>query len=492
MIPTSDAYQAGIFAPGRTIRPKVEIYFDEEPLVLDENMIETLSIQEEIRSDYGDIVGNVTINELDLALRNDERLFTPTNSESPYHDKIKPGVMIKVYLGLVLGEGIEYVPMGVFYTTEWDATGASVTANVKAQDLIGLIGENELPALRAITDITVYDLLTDTARSTLAAELARYGVDIDLNLKDIKLQTVFFSSTKLSDVLAEISKAANCYITTDRYGQIKVYSNYTHSLFVQVWDDTSEILTAYNKHDYTKVYSYVKVKYLNAGITDVQQIYQATGVTISSGSMKYDFTLQEPVFDINNIVLSNAAGLTIEKISYGASTLSIVIANTGAEKTVDVTVYGRNIVTAEMEYTSKDEEIASIIGDRTFTLESELLQDSNYIANYATALVWFLSEPNLVYSISARGDMSLELGDVISIKDPTEQVPRTDVQIVSQNFKYDGGLEVSITAMKPLTPVDWVYMHPGFYAQAQRQIDTADWVYVSPGLYAYVERNLEE
>src|SRR5690606_31825461 len=111
-------------------------------------------------ANFGHPIGYVSANELSLTLNNSDRAFTPTNKESPFYGKLRPGIRVEAFIELEIVENeFESVPLGIFWTAgDWTATSSSVEASIKCYDRLSEIRDRDMPMLRVARHTTVKEM----------------------------------------------------------------------------------------------------------------------------------------------------------------------------------------------------------------------------------------------------------------------------------------------------------------------------------------------
>src|SRR5690606_24086971 len=120
--------------PGRQAKV-VEFFTSIQQTYEGEQLVSVRLLEERETSTGGIPVGSISSNELALQLVNDGR-FDPDNTDSPLHGLLTPNRRVRAWLGAkVDGDGdIEWVPLGTFWTTEWETSSATPEALARARD----------------------------------------------------------------------------------------------------------------------------------------------------------------------------------------------------------------------------------------------------------------------------------------------------------------------------------------------------------------------
>jgi hypothetical protein len=191
-----------------------EVYENEEIISID-------LIEEREVSDTGLRIGTISNNELSFKLDNSSRKFDAGNTESPLYGLLKPNRRVKGYFGIQKADlEFEYVPLGVFWTDEWDVPEHMAYAQTSAMDRLKFLEETEYVVDTVLSDVSLYDLAEDV--------LLDYGLEseqyyIDPILADTVIPYVYFpDGISHRDILTEIAEAGLGQVFCDRLGVIRV------------------------------------------------------------------------------------------------------------------------------------------------------------------------------------------------------------------------------------------------------------------------------
>lgn len=453
MITTSAAYKLAINADSRHIIPKVEIYFDgdaETPTTFEGDEAVRIDFLEEARAEGNNPLGFVSANEVTITLDNSARDFTPTNTAGAYYGQLHPNILVKPYLGLVLpDDSVEYIPLGVYRTGDWDTPAGSVEATVTCYDRVYAIGEMDMPMLPIQESATIYSMFESLF---LACGLTAGEYEIDTALA----QTVFLGwlpDGKVRDGLQILTVAGCCNVNADRVGVVVVLSNFQTGAAVATLTDTNQVISAYNPQKYLGTYNSVKVIYRIPYLKESDRVLSIEGLEIPTGGLtmlEMSFT-SSPVALVEQVNLLGKVNSAIDSFEFGANTITIVITNSGAAETVTLEVIGQAVDFITLNYTLEDEGLVTLWGRRQFTVDNPLIQTMATAEEYAAPLLDLVKEPGLNYNLVIRGDPSIEVNDHIQIQDASDKLGTVDVLIQRISFSYDGALDnVIIDAIIPV------------------------------------------
>ena len=466
MITVSEAYKAAINADMRYIVPKVLVYFDGDaspPVEFGKDDIVDIYLLEEAGKESASPIGIISSNELTISFKNEGQIFTPTNTSSPFYGKLRPNIKVEPYLSLETSPGVfEQIPLGVFWTNDWDAPSNALEAKVICYDRLFEIGNRDIPMLRVMLNTTVYDMF-----ETLFVALGlRPGIDfyIDPSLK-IPVKIGWFPEDKVKSALQVLAEAGNCNVTADRYGKIRVLSNFRSSAPATVFSDNDQIINANNPQRYLNIYNAVRLNYRIPYIKPTEQILKVESLTIPRGGAKLQNLKfnNGPIASVDSVKLLGAKNAEIVSVKYGAWMAEIEIANNGSDETVSLEIYGKPVATATSSYAIQDTASVERWGFKELSIDNPMMQDINTVRMYADALLYLVNDPFATFSLEVRGDMAIEIGDIIRIVDNVDKIGVVDVTPTRISLAYDGALSATIDARKPIVPYQWMFISPGLY-----------------------------
>ncbi|ABB15636.1 hypothetical protein [Carboxydothermus hydrogenoformans] len=442
MINTSGEYKEKIKADYREIVPKVEVYFDATPTVFTEDDIVSLRILEELQSFVNVPVGGISANELILTLRNDERQFTPTNTASPYYNKINPRIKVVPYLGVRLSTGTEYIPLGQYYLYSLSAPADSVEATFTCYDDLFWIGKKKGNSSKVYTSVTAkkaFEIIFN------AFDVTKYYIDDSLAI--ITIPYFWLTDETAGEILQKLALVTGANVYAGRDGKINVKRQSTAGTPVITMTDNDLIIAGENPQRYDNYYSKLtaRIHYF----TPVEdKLLEISGEEISPGTTalpEYAFDMS-PVLNIKDITITEAANITANAVEYTATKVILTVNNSGAvaEKPL-ITITGTAL---------KDKMSSISFANPVVFDERELEIDSIYIQNYAVAqnilnnLQQVISDPYATVVLETRGDPSLELGDIITAIDNADKLGIVNLLIYRQNIDFTGGLSVTIEGRK--------------------------------------------
>ena len=454
MIVTTDAYKTAIKERSRVIIPKVDIYFDGEansPVIFYASDVGSFNIIEEAQAEGYSPLGSVSFNECTITLSNRLHRFTPIYASSPYYGKMVPNMKIVPYLGIELADtSYEYIKMGTFWTGNWSAPTDSLDATVVCYDRLYLLMDKDVPLIPTNEDLTRYEAF-ETLFKALGIAGANYN--IDTALQDNTVDVVYYYNGKVKEALQKMAEAFNCTVFTDRDGVIQVLDNSTIGASVGTYTDSNIIISTDIPQDFDKIYTDVCVKYKTPFVGEEQSIHTMSDIVIPNGGVTLTNVRfsTSPVAFVSYFKITNAEHLTIGDISIGTWGFTMVIGNaSGADIPIDIEIFGHPVKSLDGEVTVRSASAYALLDDKEKVLDIDnyLIVYASDAEDYAESLILYASDPTAYITINSWGDMSLELGDVITIQDSTNFISALDIIPIRYQYTYDGGLRCVILAMK--------------------------------------------
>lgn len=443
MLNTSQAYRAAISAPSRMVRGRVEVFFDgdaQPPVSFIDDEIVYIDLLEEARVDYNNPIGRVSSNEVTVCFNNSHRYFTPSNTSSPYHGRLRPNLLVKPYLSLEIQEDVfEEIPLGSFRAGDWDAPSGSAEATIVCWDRLNELMDMEVPLIRVQKNTTVKNMF-EILFSILNLNNAEYNVDNSLTQHILR---GWFQDNSVRGALNSLCVAGNCNVVVDRYNVIQVRPNVKQEEPVATFNDETQIISGDNPQRFLDIYSTVRVKYKVPFLKDRELLLRLDELVLPSGTTTLSpltFT-NGPVMTVEELRLLNAKNARIVDISYGAWTTSITLSNIGPSEIVTLEIWGQPIGTVGAEYVAT---IQNPTFQKVISIESSLIQSQDAAHAFANGLLEYVSDPTANFKFELRGDPSIELNDVVKMLDPADRIPDVNIIVTRHALRYDGALSAII------------------------------------------------
>ena len=164
-----------------------------------------------------DLVGStVPSNELRFTIDNQDRRFNILNPEGIYQ-YIKKNQQVRAYLGLEIDEGqenYEFVPIGIYYLSEWQSDEGALTTSFVARDIFDRLEVIEYNSTLFFP--TLYDLAEDIL---LSAGVISYRIDDKLKNDDTMGYT---EPLNAREALQNVAIAGRAIIYQNREGTVVI------------------------------------------------------------------------------------------------------------------------------------------------------------------------------------------------------------------------------------------------------------------------------
>ena len=435
--------------PARFIKQKVIIYFDGmEPQVFDsDNRIVDCSILEEVSTDGKTPLGDVTTNELTVTLLNFDKAFTINNKEGQYFGKLLPNVKVKVfYLIETTPDHFEEIPMGTYYTSEWQSNSDSGNATVTCYDILSIWGQYDIPQLEVKRNMPLATAITTVLK---AVGLTEEQFVIDTKISYV-LPFVWFPKVKLIKYLQMIASGYGCLVYVNR--QNVLVFKYARKMLdpVAVISDENQITGMKLQQSSLDLYSTINIKFGMYQQSKRELLLELKEYTLHPGENHINNLVFSkcPCVYVESVMLSGALTSQVEQMNYDSWNASLVINNTqDQDEQVDIRIYGYMLEKVQVTKTVTNSNLLNSLGMKPLELDTEIIQDEQAAQTFANTLLSMVSNYDTKLEIPVRGNPLLELGDTVTIQDPSDGVVG-DYLLLRADYKYTGSLESTITVAK--------------------------------------------
>ena len=394
------------------------------------------------------MIENLPINTCTINLNN----YPNSHGESKF-DVINPNsivnyldnnTMIEPYIGVLTeNNGVEYVPMGIFYLSNWDSNPeGNVTMNGKS--VLSKIEAMTIPAKGGFFAITTPDDLSDYLTN-----------NTPYNFSILNGYYVFNNSELIISNLMEYIKL------------LLVFNN------IIVWDENDYVIRKF----YVDRYNTIGTKNINENSVDkisqkelLQDVNYNTRSTIHQLNITYKSISQMGATQTETIIndthtLLNAEEYIWYKVSDNKRIWDnnpvfnySVVSGSASASLVDknyyfmvVKVTGTIGSTIQITYTNRTQNEDKVIkksvtqisptGDN---LDIDISSFGYAYPEYLSLIQKYYMKMDKPYKVTSStiGDPSLEIGDVVSIQTRYKNVNNgyRDFIVTKQHFKFDGGL----------------------------------------------------
>lgn len=409
----------------------------------------SLKLLEEREASQGSLpVGNISANEIVLALNNEDGKFDVDNEMSPLANLLKANRRIRAWLGAETSNGEEWVPLGTFWSLDWDSPDDTLEATVTARDRMELLRKNIYETSPLWVNENLYDIATFVLQD---AGLYPGEWVIDPSLQNIVIPYAWFDPISHRDALRQIAEAGLATVYADRDGKIRIESfaltGGTSELTITE-DDYFPPLSAPSKQEGVANEIVVTTQPIEPASAPEEVYKSSEPVTVPANTtllvtVQYSST---PVMDAVASLVDPPAGVGIDasETVYYAWGAKVAVQNTNtSDQEVIVKVDGKPFKALSKErVVARDE--ASILDNGVLRYEfpaNSLVQTLGQARAIANALLTSFKDPRRDIEMTWRGNPALLLGDRITVKGQ-------DYHVIRQEIEWAGALSARLTARK--------------------------------------------
>lgn len=423
-------------AESRYLHKMYRIHFSSTQIleVVKSNYLISSSILEETSKTSEKPFGDITSNELELSLLNDNGIFNPKNVRGPYYGLIRSGIKIEAFIRPDRVD--EWDPIGVFYVTDWSTSSNGMTAEVVANDKLYSILNAPVPSMGIIRNVKLSTFLSDYFA------LFNASITVDTSV-DITLPYIFTSGYSdnrglLLDLM--IAALADCYCAHD--GSIIVMHRTAPRDTRATFTDSDQLISVAIKQSISTDYDSASVTYHAMQESPEQEVLSISSLRVEPGVTKTELTKfsTEKVVSVKSV---RVEGSSTKPITFAATADNIVISlqSTSSEE-VGIKVVGTVLDTVSS--------VVSTEGFSAVNLDSRFVQtvdNANEVLAYSNR---YVNEAVSTVELTIRGNPKIELGSKVLVDSTKYRLQYTGTLVKAQ-YKYDGGLSCTVTLMIDMT-----------------------------------------
>lgn len=411
-----------------------------------------ISLLEEQEYDSGSIpIGNVSSNEIDVRLNNIDHKFSPGNEESVIRELLLKNRRIRAWLGaeVVPGE-IEWHPLGLFWTLDWDVPEEDAYAATTGRDRLEILKDTDLSISQVYENISLYDLAELVLRD---AGLSRYEYVIDQSLRDIIIRYGWFDRMSHREALRQIAVGCLGRVYCDRQGRIIVERFRPDKEPVFDFRDDLNVFSKDHPLAWTEIKNRVEVIAAPYRKGEIEEIYSSDEpFTIPSGERHRETVMfdQKPCIEVKTPVIDADSNIQLVDYTTYAWGVDLVFENVGesAGTVNSISISGRPLEQkGSISVVREDARSIRDNGEITVTIENPFIQTRSRAVEIAEGLLETLKNPRRDISMDTRGNIALRLGDVVTAPEFKDEKHGL-YYIARQDITWDGGLRVNIDAVR--------------------------------------------
>ncbi len=341
------------------------------------------------------------------------------------------------FIGIENGGKIEFKPLGVFYSDEWDIPQDSQWVKCTATDRLMRLQIKTYVGFPLVENVSLYEIAEDI--------LTKMGVSsteyqITERLKDFVVEMALLPKTTGWDALQEIANAGLCKVFIDRENRIVIKCEDDAPVNSRIEITPGNMFSYKSNISLTDFSNSVSVDYCEISIKDDIIDVAESEIRLEPNETKMitiDYT-SEVAYPS---AVSNNTAVRIISFGSGVNSCTCELRNTtGTAQTTVITVSGNAIDINTRTVTVRDEESIFLYGIVEYSHPtSELVQSHEQAEYMATLLLNRMKAGEGSITAEWRGDPALEVGLAY---DSIDRFGDKENLICEYNkFSYDGGLK---------------------------------------------------
>ena len=340
----------------------------------------------------------------------------------------------------------EWVPLGTFWSLDWDSPDDSLEAIVTARDRMELLRKSTFQTSQVLQNKSLYEL-AEIVLQDAGLNSSEYVIDTDL--QSIVVPYAWFNPISHREALRRIAEAGLAAAFQNRDGKIQIES------FLITGDEPVLEITEDDYFPPLRTPSRQQ-DVANEIIVDTQplrpaanpeEVYRSNDLVMIPANSTQTLTVyynKTPVIDAVATLDSPPAGVAIAETTYYGWGASIKIANsTGTDQQVTLVIQGKPLTVQGKERVIVRDE-ASITENGVLTFEfpaNPLVQTLAQAQAIADTLLASVKEPRRDIEVDWRGNPALLLGDRVTVKGK-------DYHVIRQEISWAGYMQAKLTGRK--------------------------------------------
>jgi hypothetical protein len=407
----------------------------------------SLRLLEEREASQGSLpVGNISSNEITLSLNNESKKFDIDNENSPLKNLLKPNRRIHVWLGTEIGGDMEWVPLGIFWSLDWDSPDDTLEATVTARDRMELLRKSTFQTSQVLQNKSLYELAELVLQD---AGLTSDEYIIGTDLQSIIIPYAWFNPVSHREALRRIAEAGLAAAFQNRDGKIQIESfliSGDEAVLEITEDDYFPPLRAPSRQDQVANEIIVDTQPLRPA-SAAEEVYRSNEpITIPASTTKTitAFYNKTPVIEAVASLDNPPAGVSIVETTYYGWGASVKIQNTNAtDKQVTLVIQGKPLTVQNKERAiARDETSITENGVLRYEFPANpLVQTLAQAQAIADTLLASVKEPRRDIEVEWRGNPALLLGDRVTVKGK-------DYHVIRQELDWQGYLSARLTGRR--------------------------------------------
>lgn len=417
-------------------------------------------------------IGNISSNEIDIRLANENGKFDVGNKQSTIYNLLKVNRRIKAWIGIENNNGEkEFVPLGVFWTTDWNTPEDEIYVELTARDRLEQLRKTTYSNSQVQMNKTLYDLATMVLKDSGLKDVEYW---IDEELKDIVIPYSYFEPQSHREILRQIAEAGLGQVYCDRNGVVRIegpsftqnrIENSVAAAFLEAeFPANVEVVDAYGvtSDDYfsknnpsrqSQVANIVEVETQPLRPDVEQEIYRSNeAMPINAGQTKTVtiFFNNTPCIDVSLSTEGTGAIQNSTMYAWGAD----VKVSSDADGSFLIIASGKPLIIINKDRAvAKDETSIIDNGEIKYSFPiNPLVQTLDVAQNIADKLLQYYKDPRRDLTMEWRGNPALELGDVIITNDYARESSGEYgyYYITKQEIEFNGSLRAKLEGRRAI------------------------------------------
>jgi hypothetical protein len=390
-------------------------------------------------------VGNISSNEIDIRLVNNNRKFDAGNTQSPLYQTLKQNRRIKAWLGVDTSTGKEYVPLGVFWSGDWNVPEQDVYAQTTGRDRLEMLRKSTYSTSQVQINQTLYSLAIGVLDD---AGLTEEEYFVDTELQDYLVPYSYFEDQSHREALRKIAEACLGQVYCDRNGVIRIEGpSYLQTQTVPVDILTGDdYFSKDNPVKWSEVANYIEVETQPLRPDVLQEVYKSNEVvSIAAVETKTVTAYYNNAPCINAAVSISGTG-SITSATYYAWGATVKVYSAAAG-TFELTINAQPLkILNKDKVVRHDADSIVDMGTLKYTYPGNpLVQTVTVAETIADRLLAYYKNPRRDVEVDWRGNPAMLLGDRITVTDKLEQ---NDYFVIKQELEFNGALNAKLSGRK--------------------------------------------
>lgn len=378
-------------------------------------------------------IGNISANEVRLALSNKTRKFDIENGQSPLKGLLKVNRKVRLWIGADVGGEAEWVPLGTFWTLDdWDSPDDKLQATVTARDRLELLRKGTYQSSQVLTNVSLGALAELVFQD---AGLVPSEYHIDAALYSVIVPYAWFQPVSHREALRLIAEAGLAVVYCDREGivRMEVFGSGGTTPAIEFASDRDYFRTRTPVRPSQVINEVIVTTQPLRPSEAAQEVYRSNEPISIAASQTLSVIVhynQPPVIEAAASLESPPAGVSIVGATYYGWGAEVEIHNTsGATQQVTLVISGKPLSVMNRERAvARDDQ--SIIENAVLRYEfpaNHLIQVLSQAQAIADTLLASGKDPRRDIEIDWRGNPALLLSDRIVAKGADYHVTRNDI-----------------------------------------------------------------